>query len=163
MPTHHLRVPSPLGEILLLADDAALIGLLLPEDPPAESAGSPDLGASAPAHPVLALARGQLDEYFAGRRRTFDVPLHLPGTDFQRAVWDALLRLPYGATTSYGALAAQIRRPRAVRAVGSANGRNPVAILVPCHRVIGSDGGLRGYAYGEAKKRWLLDHERAFA
>ncbi|NHC46593.1 methylated-DNA--[protein]-cysteine S-methyltransferase [Motilibacter aurantiacus] len=110
-------------------------------------------------HPVLAVARRQLDEYFAGERRTFDVPLSPGGTPFQNQVWDALRAIPYGETASYVEVARAIGRPTASRAVGAANGRNPIAVIVPCHRVIGSNGLLVGYAGGAARKRRLLDLE----
>jgi methylated-DNA-[protein]-cysteine S-methyltransferase len=110
---------------------------------------------------VLVQAARELAEYFAGDRRDFDVPVGPPGTPFQQAVWAELRRVPYGTTTTYGALAARLGSPGAVRAVGSANGRNPVAVLVPCHRVVGSDGNLRGYAGGVERKRALLDLERS--
>jgi methylated-DNA-[protein]-cysteine S-methyltransferase len=103
--------------------------------------------------------RQQLDAYFAGKRKTFDIPLSLKGTVFQLEVWKALQELPYGSTISYGALAKRIGRPRAVRALGAAVGRNPVSILVPCHRVVGSDGSLTGYAGGVERKEWLLHRE----
>lgn len=151
----HARIPSPIGPLLLHVTEEALSGLYL-EDPD---------GALPPAapqdHPIVAQARRELDEYFAGARRDFEVPLALAGTGFQQEVWAALLALPFGATTTYGALAASLGRPLAVRAVGAANGRNPVSIIVPCHRVIGADGGLRGYAWGTGRKRWLLAHEGA--
>jgi methylated-DNA-[protein]-cysteine S-methyltransferase len=104
-----------------------------------------------------------LDEYFAGRRWRFDLPLSLDGTVFQRAVWAALRQIPYGQTASYGDIAARVGNPKAVRAVGGANNRNPVAIIVPCHRVIGHGGSLVGYGGGLDTKRWLLDHERLYA
>ncbi|MDR1965131.1 MAG: methylated-DNA--[protein]-cysteine S-methyltransferase, partial [Synergistaceae bacterium] len=94
-----------------------------------------------------------------GGRRAFDVPLDLKGTDFQMSVWRALLLIPYGRTSSYGSIASALGRPKAVRAVGGANHRNPVSIIVPCHRVIGHDGGLTGYGGGLWRKQWLLDHE----
>jgi methylated-DNA-[protein]-cysteine S-methyltransferase len=109
-----------------------------------------------PEAPPLAAAAAQLDEYFAGERRDFDLELDLRGTEFQRAVWDELLRIPYGETMSYGELARRLGRPERVRAVGAANGRNPVAIVVPCHRVIGADGSLTGYGGGLDRKRALL-------
>lgn len=105
--------------------------------------------------------QNQLDEYFAGTRLGFDLPLELPGSDFQRLVWAALLAIPYGQTRSYASQAAAISRPQAVRAAAAANGRNRVAIVVPCHRVIGADGRLTGYAGGLERKRWLLQHEAA--
>jgi methylated-DNA-[protein]-cysteine S-methyltransferase len=107
----------------------------------------------------FATARSQLDEYFAGRRTTFDLSLHLEGTAFQVKVWSALADVPYGHTIGYAELARQIGRPSAARAVGSANGCNPISIILPCHRVIGSDGSLTGYGWGTDRKAWLLDHE----
>lgn len=103
----------------------------------------------------------QLREYFAGARTRFDLPLAPRGTAFQRQVWEALRPIPHGMTTSYGAIAASIGRPTASRAVGAANGQNPIAIVVPCHRVVGSTGALTGYGGGMERKRWLLDHETA--
>lgn len=111
--------------------------------------------------PVLERAVGQLDEYFAGRRRTFDVPLLFAGTDFQQKVWRALLDIPYGTTVSYADLSARIGMPRAVRAVANANGANAISIFAPCHRVIGSDRSLTGYGGGLEAKRMLLELERA--
>ena len=104
-------------------------------------------------------ARRQLEEYFAGHRREFDLPLRLHGTQFQRRVWDVLTEIPYGVTWSYGQLAKRIDHPNASRAVGLANGRNPISILVPCHRVIGANGSLTGYGGGLDRKQWLLAHE----
>jgi methylated-DNA-[protein]-cysteine S-methyltransferase len=101
-----------------------------------------------------------LDEYFEGTRRDFDLTLELRGTDFQVAVWSALRAIPYGQTTSYSAIANAIGKPASVRAVGAANGRNPISIVVPCHRVIGADGSLTGYGWGVDRKAWLLDHEQ---
>ena len=103
----------------------------------------------------------QLHEYFAGRRRVFEIPLRLPGTPFRMKVWDALLEIPFGSTVSYGELAGRVRREDAVRAIGAAVGRNPVSVIVPCHRVIGGDGSLTGYAGGLERKRGLLDLEAA--
>jgi len=109
---------------------------------------------------VLERAAAQLAEYFAGDRRTFDLPLAPEGTTFQRRVWDALLRISYGETWSYGRLAREIGSPSASRAVGAANGKNPLSIIVPCHRVVGVNGALTGYAGGVTAKQWLLAHER---
>lgn len=103
----------------------------------------------------------QLDEYFTGSRRDFDLPLDLRGTEFQVAAWRALADIPYGHTASYGQQAASIGRPKAVRAIGGANGRNPVAIVLPCHRIVGADGSLTGFGGGIAVKKWLLDHEQS--
>ena len=105
----------------------------------------------------------QLKEYFAGKRKSFDLPLLTPGTDFQKAAWNELLKIPYGETISYHKHAEAINNPGAVRAVGSANGSNRIAIIIPCHRVIGSDGTLVGYGGGLQRKKWLLDHERKYS
>ena len=151
--THHA---TPLGELLLLADDAGLRGLYLP-DPrhgPA-SGGSP--GAAA----VFAAAREQLDAYFAGELERFELPLAPEGTAFQLRVWAELERIPFGETISYSTLAERLGNPRAVRAVGLANGRNPLSIVVPCHRVIGADGTLVGYGGGLERKQALLRLEGA--
>jgi methylated-DNA-[protein]-cysteine S-methyltransferase len=114
----------------------------------------------AEAAPCLKDAARELDEYFRGSRRTFAFPLALKGTEFQRGVWRALLRIPFGATASYGEVAAWAGRPGAARAVGQANHRNPVAIVIPCHRVVGRSGNLVGYGGGLWRKKWLLEHER---
>jgi methylated-DNA-[protein]-cysteine S-methyltransferase len=148
---------SPLGPLTLVGDGRALTELLLPR------ADQSSLPRSDPPDLLLEEACAQLTDYFAGRRQEFTVPLSPAGTAFQRAVWSELLRIPYGLTASYGEIAARIGRPRAVRAVGAANGRNPIALIVPCHRVIGSNGGLTGYGGGLPTKSWLLAHERAHA
>jgi methylated-DNA-[protein]-cysteine S-methyltransferase len=142
---------SPVGPLTLIGDELVLTGLHF------EGYGH-GLGAARrdPEAPPLAAAAAQLDEYFAGERRDFDLELDLRGTEFQRAVWDELLRIPYGETMSYGELARRLGRPERVRAVGAANGRNPVAIVAPCHRVIGADGSLTGYGGGLDRKRALL-------
>jgi methylated-DNA-[protein]-cysteine S-methyltransferase len=144
---------SPIGRLVLVGDGRALTALQLPTHPERPP------GPETPGDPVLAAARAQLEEYFAGSRQTFDLPLDPAGTPFQRAVWSALVAIPFAATASYGEVAARVGRPRAVRAVGAANGRNPIAIVIPCHRVIGSDGTLTGYGGGLPTKRWLLAHE----
>ncbi len=152
---------SPVGPLRLYGEDDQLIWLALPgRAGPARPASpvAPD-----PATGVLARTAAQLAEYFAGARRVFDLPLAPPGTPFQTAVWRALLDIPFGATCSYGDLARLLRRPSASRAVGAANGQNPIAIIVPCHRVIGSGGALTGYGGGLDMKRWLLAHEGADA
>jgi methylated-DNA-[protein]-cysteine S-methyltransferase len=149
----------PVGELKLVASETGLAAVLWPSDDP-KRVRLPALAPSA-AHPVLLDAEQQLRDYFIGRRRTFTVPLDMAGTPFQRAVWQALLTIPYGETRSYSELARQIGRPAASRAVGAANGRNPVSIIVPCHRAIGADGSLTGFAGGLDIKRYLLDLEGA--
>ncbi|MGB8952624.1 MAG: methylated-DNA--[protein]-cysteine S-methyltransferase [Candidatus Aminicenantales bacterium] len=113
--------------------------------------------------PVLKECIRQLDEYFKGKRKKFTVKLLLEGTDFQKKVWKELMKIPYGRTASYGEIARAVGRPKAARAVGGANHVNPIGIIVPCHRVIGSDGSLVGYGSGLGKKEWLLKHERRFS
>ena len=153
----HTVVDSPCGPLTLVAEGAALCGLYMHEQRhrPAEATFG-----SAGAAEVFAIAETQLKEYFAGQRREFDIPLAFRGTPFQRAVWAALLDIPYGETASYGELAQLLGKPAAARAVGLANGRNPISIIVPCHRVIGSTGSLTGYGGGLERKRYLLDFER---
>jgi methylated-DNA-[protein]-cysteine S-methyltransferase len=151
----YTSVPSPIGDLLLISDGAALRGLWMQGGPrplPPDPAWKHDDG---PFTEVIA----QLDQYFAGRRTIFDVPLVLDGTPFQRRVWSALQEIPYGTTTSYGQLAAGIGQPSASRAVGLANGRNPISVIVPCHRVIGADGSLTGYGGGLERKQLLLGLE----
>ncbi|HKE46543.1 MAG TPA: methylated-DNA--[protein]-cysteine S-methyltransferase [Rhodanobacteraceae bacterium] len=151
---------SPIGPLVLVADDDdALTQLLLPRHgKPAHVAPE---WQRAPAR--LRDARAQLAAYFAGKLLTFDLSLAPEGTPFQRRVWDALLEIPYGDTTSYLEVARRLRKPSAMRAVGAANGANPIAIIVPCHRVIGADGSLTGYGGGLPAKQWLLAHERHYA
>ena len=144
---------TPIGELMLTADDdGALTGVNLPDRHPDPAGWERD-------DELLADARRQLSEYFAGERTTFDLPLRPAGAPFQLRVWEALLRIPYGETASYGELARELGHPTAARAVGAANGRNPIAIVVPCHRVIGSNGSLTGYGGGLECKRALLDLE----
>lgn len=151
-------MPSPVGALTLVASDAGLTAILWENDRP----GRVKLGAmeEAPEHPVLAEAERQIQEYFAGERTSFSVPLDFRGTDFQKSVWAALLTIPFGETRSYGEIARQIGRPGASRAVGAANGRNPLSIVAPCHRVIGTNGALTGFAGGLAAKELLLGIER---
>jgi methylated-DNA-[protein]-cysteine S-methyltransferase len=150
---------SPLGPLLLVADDDGLVHVDLPHEKRPTSP-QPDWCRNARR---LAEARHQFEAYFAGELHDFTLKLAPRGTPFQLAVWGALCTIPYAHTTSYGELARRIERPRAVRAVGAANGANPLAIVVPCHRVIGSDGSLTGYGGGLPAKRWLLAHERRHA
>ena len=145
---------SPLGRLLLAAEDGALTLLWMSPLPEREQ------GAVDPRNrTVLAAAGEQLDAYFAGELTTFDLPLAPRGTPFQQRVWAALVEIPFGETISYGSLATRLGRPAAARAVGLANGSNPISIIIPCHRVIGSDGRLTGYGGGIDRKAWLLDHE----
>ncbi len=148
-------VDSPVGPLSLVGQDGVLAGLYLPDH---RHAPALDLPADETGLPAV---REQLSAYFAGSLHAFDLPLAVGGTPFQREVWAALATIPYGETWSYAKLAAEIGRPRAVRAVGLANGRNPVSIVMPCHRVVGSNGSLTGYGGGLAAKEWLLAHERA--
>jgi methylated-DNA-[protein]-cysteine S-methyltransferase len=153
----YTHVDSPLGRLLLCTDGEALTGICmhLPDRPlPGMSGWVCDAGAGA-----LPRTARQLEEYFLGKRRDFDLPMCLAGTEFQRRVWGHLTDIRYGETMSYGDLAKRIGNPNASRAVGLANGRNPIPILVPCHRVIGADGSLTGYGGGLERKRWLLAHE----
>jgi methylated-DNA-[protein]-cysteine S-methyltransferase len=150
------QIESPIGRLLLTSDGTALTGLYME---PSRKAGSTEGWTQDATVPPLAAAVRQLNEYFAGRRREFDLPLRLQGTVFQTRVWHELTAIPYGHTWSYGQLARRINQPSASRAVGLANGRNPISILVPCHRVIGADGSLTGYGGGLDRKRWLLSHE----
>jgi methylated-DNA-[protein]-cysteine S-methyltransferase len=146
-----MTMTSPLGPLRLVADGAALAAVELPNhDGPPIAAGTA---------PVLDEAARQLAAYFAGRLTRFALPLAPRGTPFQHQVWRALAEIPHGATQTYGELARAIGRPTASRAVGAANGHNPLAIIVPCHRVIGAGGALTGYAGGIEAKRWLLAHE----
>ncbi len=147
--------PSPIGALTLLAADDALVGLHM------DGPGPVPPQAAERSTPLLERAAAQLDEYFAGTRRDFDLPLAPRGTGFQREVWAVLRSIPFGATWSYAEVARRVGRPRAVRAVGAANGQNPIAIVIPCHRVVGSDGSLTGYGGGLPRKRWLLSHEGA--
>lgn len=156
--TRFSHVDSPVGRLLVAADDAGVraIAFQANRHPVARAAGWREGH-----HPLIELARQQLDEYFAGARRTFDLPLAPEGTDFQQAVWLALAEIPYGRTISYAELARRVARPSAVRAVGAANGRNPLPIVLPCHRVIGTNGDLTGFGGGLPTKRFLLELEGA--
>jgi methylated-DNA-[protein]-cysteine S-methyltransferase len=151
-------VDSPVGPLRLAADETALRLIEFP-DPRHPLAPGDDWAEGDNA--ILAMTRTQLGDYFAGRRRTFDLPLAPRGTEFQQRVWMALRTIPYGATISYRNLADRIGQPSAMRAVGAANGRNPLPIVVPCHRVIGADGSLTGFGGGLPTKRFLLELEGA--
>lgn len=149
---------SPVGRLKLVASDKGLAAVLWENDSP-RRVPLTDLKEDAN-HPVLRKAKQQLREYFAGKRRSFSLPLDMQGTPFQKDVWQALLDIPFGETRSYGELARLLGRPSASRAVGAANGRNPLSIVVPCHRVIGTSGKLTGFAGGIETKAHLLDLER---
>jgi methylated-DNA-[protein]-cysteine S-methyltransferase len=152
----HAFVESPVGTLTLVATEGGLSGLFMTDQrrcPPTEKLGRLD----SRAFPAVI---DQLAAYFAGELTTFDVPLAPVGTPFQRSVWAALRRIPYGETRSYGQLAQSLGRPEAARAVGAANGANPLGIIVPCHRVVGADGSLTGYGGGLDRKRFLLELER---
>jgi methylated-DNA-[protein]-cysteine S-methyltransferase len=151
------EIETAIGPLLAVADDAGLRRIHFPEK---GRARRPDPGWTRDPRPFARL-REQLAEYFAGRRRTFSLDLAPAGTAFQRATWAALTRIPYGETISYGELARRVGRPNASRAVGAANGANPLPILVPCHRVIGADGSLTGFGGGLPVKRALLELEGA--
>lgn len=152
---------SPLGTLTLRATDHALIGLEIGQSSDTRSTTGLTSTPNDLVHPVLEAAKAQLEEYFAGTRHTFDVPVLTKGTPFQEAVWSALESIPYGETASYGELAQRVGRPGAARAVGGAVGANPVPIIVPCHRVMGSAGTITGYSGGDGipTKRALLERE----
>jgi methylated-DNA-[protein]-cysteine S-methyltransferase len=151
----YCTVDSPIGELLLTGDGETLQGLHMQGGPHPTRVGTGWTRSEEP----FARVRAQLAEYFDGRRRAFDVPLKPAGSPFEVAVWGALVEIPYGETLSYGELASRIGRPGAPRAVGVANARNPIAVIIPCHRVIGADGSLTGFGGGLERKRLLLDLE----
>lgn len=157
---HYQDVPSPIGRLRLIASDAALVGIWFEHGRDA-TRGDPSLVEAGSG--LLDRARSQLEEYFAGARREFDLPLEPRGTEFQRRVWKQLLTIGYGETTTYGALARELGDAQASRAVGLANGSNPIPIVIPCHRVIGADGSLTGFGGGLPIKRALLDLESTAA
>ncbi len=142
---------SPLGLLEIKVNENALVGLRFCER---------KRKLIQAAHPIIQQTRNQLSEYFEGKRNSFDIPLFLEGTDFQKKVWNALLQIQYGETISYAQLAEKVNNPKACRAVGSANGKNPIAIIIPCHRVIAANKKLGGYAYGLEIKKGLLDLEQ---
>jgi len=155
---HSTTHRTPVGELTLVASDQGLRAILWPNLSPTRAGIQPRPHRN-PEHPILRRTAAQLDEYFAGSRTRFDVPLDLQGTRFQLAAWRSLADIPFGATTSYGRQAAALGIPTAARALGAANGANPVCIVLPCHRVIGADGSLTGFGGGLPTKQWLLDHE----
>ena len=155
---HFQDMPSPVGRLRLTASESALVGIWFEQGRDAARGRSDLVERSTP---VLERTRSQLEEYFAAQRSAFDLPLEPRGTEFQRGVWQRLLLIPYGETTTYGALATDLGDVKASRAVGLANGSNPIPIVIPCHRVIGADGSLTGFGGGLTIKRQLLDLERA--
>ncbi|WP_337878674.1 methylated-DNA--[protein]-cysteine S-methyltransferase [Rheinheimera sp.] len=146
-----LQLPSPLGLIEISASEQGIQSIYFVDHSDAPSQSN---------QPALQQCQQQLTDYFAGKRQQFDLPLAASGTAFQQRVWAALCTIGYGQTCSYGDIALQLQNPKAVRAVGAANGRNPLSIVVPCHRVIGANGSLTGYAGGLERKLWLLQHEQ---
>jgi methylated-DNA-[protein]-cysteine S-methyltransferase len=151
-------IDSPIGELKLVGNDSGLAAILWANEDPRRV--RLNIVGEDRTHPVLVEVERQLGEYFRGERRAFDLKLNFIGTPFQNKVWEALLRIPYGETRSYGEIARELGNPKAVRAVGAANGRNPIAIIAPCHRVIGASGALTGFAGGLEAKEHLLDLEK---
>jgi len=151
-------IDTPIGRLTIVASDDGVRAILWPDEDP----GRVRLEAAVTDsdHPVIVATVAQLGEYFDGEREEFDLPLDPVGTDFQQSAWTALRTIPFGTTISYGEQASRMGDRRKARAVGAANGRNPISIVVPCHRVVGSNGALTGFAGGIDTKAWLLDHER---
>jgi methylated-DNA-[protein]-cysteine S-methyltransferase len=150
-------IDSPVGQLKLVASDKGLAAILWENEDPNRVRFGPLT--ETPRHPILRETERQLGQYFAGQLKAFTVPLDFKGTAFQKSVWAALLTIPFGETRSYSQIARQIGRPKAFRAVGAANGKNPISIIAPCHRVIGSSGALTGFAGGLAAKERLLKLE----
>jgi methylated-DNA-[protein]-cysteine S-methyltransferase len=157
---HYEDMDSPVGRLRLIASDEALVGIWFEHGRDAARGAA---GLAPKSSKILAQARAQLEQYFAGKRRDFELPLDPRGTQFQRRVWRRLTQIAYGDTTTYGALAHELGNPKGSRAVGLANGSNPIPIVIPCHRVIGADGSLTGFGGGLAIKAALLDLERSAA
>jgi methylated-DNA-[protein]-cysteine S-methyltransferase len=160
-PDHTLRydeMDTPVGRLTLIASETALVGIWFENGRDAQRMPAPRRREPSG---ILARTRGQLEEYFSGLRRVFELPLEPRGTEFQRRVWESLTHIAYGETTSYGSLATKLGNPRGSRAVGLANGSNPIPIVIPCHRVIGADGSLTGFGGGLPIKAALLELERA--
>lgn len=150
------ELDSPIGRLLLVGDDSSLQALYMLD----HKHRLPVTDGCERSDKVFHSVRQQLEQYFAGKLQAFDVPLAVEGSAFQKKVWQALLEIPFGVTESYGQLARRIGREKACRAVGLANGKNPISIIVPCHRVIGANGSLTGYGGGMERKKWLLEHEQ---
>lgn len=149
-------ITTPLGRLHIVASDEAVLRIYFPGEKVAEHVER------MPKHPIISLAKIQLSEYFAGQRRKFDLPLSLEGSEFQIRVWKTIAKVPYGKTITYGEEAKKIRKPDAVRAVGTANGRNPIPIIIPCHRIVPKGGGLGGYSGGVSRKKLLLKLEQHY-
>lgn len=157
--TRHTVIESALGEVTVVAEGDELTGLYFPGHRHLPNASVFGARAEADADEVFVRAKAELDAYLAGQREPFDVPLRVSGDDFSKQVWSLLRSIPYGKTTSYGALAEQLGDRRLAQPVGQAVGRNPLCVFIPCHRVVGADGSLTGYAGGLERKRWLLELE----
>jgi methylated-DNA-[protein]-cysteine S-methyltransferase len=155
----YIEIASPIGLLTVTSNGDAITGLYM--ETHRHAPGERGAWAREPAHAceTLAAARSQLSEYFEGHRLSFELPMRATGTAMQQAVWHELTRIPFGETRSYGEIAARIGNPKASRAVGAANGKNPISIVVPCHRVVGADGSLTGFGGGVERKAWLLAHE----
>ena len=162
-PLRSTTVESPVGTLTVVAGSAGIRAILWPDDDPARVALPRVVDDIDRDSPVLTEAVQQLTQYFGGERTVFDLPLDLAGTAFQRQAWQALSAIPFGSTVSYAEQATRMGDRRKARAVGAANGRNPLSIVVPCHRVVGSNGSLTGFAGGTDAKRWLLHHEARVA
>lgn len=154
---------TPIGMLTVVASPVGVRAVLWPEEREGRVVLPADVRPAAESDAVLAVALVQLREYFAGTRRTFELPLDPQGTPFQQSAWEVLRTIPYGTTLSYGEQARQMGDARKARAVGAANGRNPISVIVPCHRVVGSNGSLTGFAGGLSSKEWLLAHEQQHA
>lgn len=150
---------SPIGAMLIKAIDQSIASVEFMEE---EQASAIEINTTE-TPPVIHLCIDELIEYFSGKRTSFTVPIHQEGTDFQQKVWKELYEVPFGKTLSYGELAKKLGDPKCIRAAAAANGRNKIAILIPCHRIIGADQSLVGYAWGKSRKRWLLQHEFRWA
>jgi methylated-DNA-[protein]-cysteine S-methyltransferase len=158
-PTRYSYVGTPFGSLLLVGQEGVLTGLYLADHERARLPGAEWV----PDDEAFVKVREQLEEYFEGKRQHFDLPLDAMGTPFQRETWAALQEIPFGETISYRELAQMVGKPTAFRAVGGANGRNPISLIIPCHRVIAADGTLGGYGWGLERKAWLLGFERSVA
>lgn len=165
--TYYSHIESPIGKILLIASESHLLAVAMEQQRHGPEIDKSWEYRTCPGKPdktdkdilPLTMAAEQLEEYFSGKRKEFSLPVELKGTEFQRRVWQELSRIPYGESISYGELARRVGSPKASRAVGLANGRNPITIIIPCHRVIGADGRLTGYGGGLPRKKFLLDFE----